>query len=291
VSKTGVEIPTRTLVLGMAHDDGTLLAEEIYPVAEACGQTAEQVRSCLRRLVAEKLFVRSGTGRAARFQATDDGRSALANTTQRTRLAWTQDVAGRGWDGNWRVVTCDTARVRSALRTALRERFHDLGAAALQPDTFVSPHPWHESARDAAHRLGVTDGITLMTATDLDIDGVRNPVEIARRLWPVDDLAARYQQFVEQYGWVPDALANMRSRHEWLADSEFLPGAMSMAIAFAQSFNDDPLLPPELLPRPWPGRAARDLIVRSRRGALALRQASGRPALFRLFDDTVDNVP
>jgi phenylacetic acid degradation operon negative regulatory protein len=83
----------------------------------------------------------------------------------------------------------------------------------------------------------------------------------------------------------------MRQRHERLPDTDFLPGALAMAVAYAESFNDDPLLPPELVPRPWPGRAARDLLVKSRRGALALRQASGRPALFRMFDETVDALP
>src|SRR5690606_23231648 len=36
------EIPTRLLVLGMAHADGTVLAEELYPVAAACGLTDDQ---------------------------------------------------------------------------------------------------------------------------------------------------------------------------------------------------------------------------------------------------------
>ena len=64
-----------------------------------------------------------------------------------------------------------------------------------------------------------------------------------------------------------------------------------MTVAYLACFNDDPLLPPELLPRPWPGRAARDLLRRSRRLALAAREAGGRPALFRLFDDAVDAIP
>ena len=45
-------IPTRLLVLGMAHEDGTILASEVYPVAEACQQSPDQVRSCFRRLEA-----------------------------------------------------------------------------------------------------------------------------------------------------------------------------------------------------------------------------------------------
>ncbi|MDQ3147016.1 MAG: DUF4423 domain-containing protein, partial [Actinomycetota bacterium] len=62
---TTVSIPTRVLVLGMTHDDGTIRASELHPVAEACGQTAEQVRSCLRRLVSEGLYTRTGSGRTA----------------------------------------------------------------------------------------------------------------------------------------------------------------------------------------------------------------------------------
>ena len=64
-------MPTRVLVLGMAHEDGTIVASELMPVAEACGQTPEQVRSCLRRLVQEGLFTREGTGRVASYLATE----------------------------------------------------------------------------------------------------------------------------------------------------------------------------------------------------------------------------
>jgi phenylacetic acid degradation operon negative regulatory protein len=60
-----------------------------------------------------------------------------------------------------------------------------------------------------------------------------------------------------------------------------------MAVAFGECFNRDPLLPPELLPRPWPGKAARDLLMESRRLALTLRQSHGRPALFNLFDEAL----
>ena len=41
-------IPTRVLVFGMTHEDGTIRADELYPVAEACGQTPEHIRRKLR---------------------------------------------------------------------------------------------------------------------------------------------------------------------------------------------------------------------------------------------------
>jgi phenylacetic acid degradation operon negative regulatory protein len=64
-----------------------------------------------------------------------------------------------------------------------------------------------------------------------------------------------------------------------------------VTVEFSEIFADDPLLPPELLPRPWPGRAARELLVRSRRLALLLREQHNRPALFRSFDDLIESIP
>src|SRR5512141_2790316 len=83
-----LEIPTRVLVLGMAHHNGTIVASELYLVAQACGQTADQVRSCLRRIVAEGLFTRTGEGRGAEFHATEAGMRSLGATLERTRLAY-----------------------------------------------------------------------------------------------------------------------------------------------------------------------------------------------------------
>jgi DNA-binding transcriptional regulator PaaX len=65
-----------------------------------------------------------------------------------------------------------------------------------------------------------------------------------------------------------------------------------MAVAFQPAFDPDPLLPRALLPRRWPGAAARALLLESRRRALALRTAQGRPRLFQIFaHDTPDRTP
>ena len=64
-----------------------------------------------------------------------------------------------------------------------------------------------------------------------------------------------------------------------------------MTVAYNDCSGDDPLLPPELLPRPWPGRPARELLVPSRRLALGLREQHGRPALFRWFDEVIETIP
>jgi phenylacetic acid degradation operon negative regulatory protein len=282
-----VEIPTRVLVLGMAHQDGTILADELAPVADACGLTADQVRSCLRRLRAEGLFTREGDGRDAVFRATPAGLRALEAAVERTRLAYAQDAAGRGWDGIWRLAAFAVPESRRSARDALRDHLLGLGGAAVQNGLYVSPHDWTDDVLAEAERLDVAAHVTTATTSELQIAGTREPRAIAARLWPIDDVAARYETFVQLYEGVPEQLERMRRNHERLAEADFLPGALVIGIKFQECFNRDPLLPPELLPRPWPGRRARELLARSRRLGVLVREEHDRPALFAPYDDLV----
>ena len=295
----GGDLPTRMLVLGLARHDGSILAVDAFPVADACGRSPEQVRSCLRRLVAEGLFTRDGQGQRAVYRPTDDGLAALGASTARARLAHTQDAAGRpgrsgrgsgehGWDRRWHLAAFAIPEARRAARDALREHLGRLGGAAIHNGLYASPHPWEKDVGDEAERLGVSEHVTLAATDDLAVGGISEPTALAARLWPIERLAARYQSFVDRWEHVPDDLASMRRRHQTLPDSAFLPGALAMGLAYQACFDDDPLLPPELLPHPWPGGAARDLLVRSRRLALEIRAEHNRPALFRSFDDLID---
>ncbi len=284
-------VPTRLLVLGMAHEDGTVHAAEVFPVAAACGQGAEQVRSCFRRLVGEGLFTRHGAGQGARYEATAAGVAAMGSTMERHRLAYAQDAAGRGWDRHWHLAAFAVPEANRAARDGLRDRLLELGGAAVHNGLYLSPHPWEKDVRADAERLGIEAHVTLASTDDLEIGGISDPRDLTRHLWPIDDLATGYQRFVEAFRDVPASLDGMRRRHERLPDAAFLPGAFAMAVAFQRCFERDPLLPPELLPRPWPGRAARELLVKSRRLAVRMREAHGKPALFRGFDDLIESIP
>src|SRR5262245_764035 len=276
------------LVLGLARHDGSILAADAFPVADACGRSPEQVRSCLRRLVAEGLFTRQGQGQRAAYRATEAGLAALGASTARARLAHIQDAAARAWDRRWHLAAFAVPEARRAARDALRDHLVRLGGAAIHNGLYASPHPWEKDVNGEAERLDVSDHVTLAATDDLAVGGVSEPTALAARLWPIERLAARYQAFVDRWGHVPGDLASMRRRHQTLPDSAFLPGALAMGLAYQDCFDDDPLLPPELLPHPWPGGAARDLLVRSRRMALEIRAEHNRPALFRSFDDLID---
>ena len=284
-------VPTRLMVLGLAHRDGSVHGAELYPVAAECGISDETVRSCMRRLIADGLFLRRGEGRDAVFTATDAGRSALEVTHQRHLMAYAQDAAGRGWDRRWRLVAFAIPESRRAARDAFRDHLRILGGAAIQPGLYISPHRWTAEVTEEAARLGIAEHVSTLTTEDLDVGGETNPRALVERLWPLDEVARRYQDFIETYRDVPDALDAMRRRHERLSEHDFLPGALHIAIRFNECFEIDPLLPPELLPRPWPGKEARDVLARCRRIGVLAREDKGGPALFRVFDDAIAHLP
>src|SRR5262249_27219675 len=76
------------------------------------------------------LFIRHGSGRDARYEATAAGLAALGATIERTRLAYAQDAAGRGWDRQWRLVAFAVPESRRLARDAFRDRLIALGRRA-----------------------------------------------------------------------------------------------------------------------------------------------------------------
>ncbi len=287
VADSTVQIPTRGFVVGMMREDGSLHAEELFDVAENFGLSAEQVRSCLRRLVAEGIVTRQGSGRTAVYQSTDAVRSEFDRQILRTRLAHTQDLAGRGWDSRWRLAAFTVPESQRSVRDEFRSWLLSMGATAIHGGLYVSPHPFLPLVADEAERLGITRYLVTTEATELVVGGERDPRRLAAELWPLAKLAAAYQGFVDEFSHVPEELEKLRARHDEPSEPELMAQLMTLGMRYGQTAIDDPYLPPELLPRPWPGRAARLLMNRTHRVALLMRASSHRPNILRVFDEVV----
>jgi phenylacetic acid degradation operon negative regulatory protein len=281
-------VPTRVLVFGMARPDGTVRAADVYPVAESAGQSADQVRSCLRRLVKEGIYTREGDGREAVFHPTEAGFAMWDGSLNKHRLAYHQDQAGRGWDRRWHLVAFAVPEARRQARDRFRDLLRGLGGAPVQAGLFVSAHPWEDDVAKTATHLRLDGAVTTAMTDDLVVRGERDPRALASSLWDLEDLGSRYRMFVDRYAGVPEGLEEMRSRHERLSDADFMAGALGAVVDFQDCFLKDPLLPPELLPRPWPGREARALLAEVRKLGVLAREHHDRPQLFHAFDALLD---
>lgn len=284
-------IPTRLLVLGMVDDRGVVEAERLFAVARAAGQSDEQLRSCLRRMMSDGLFTREGRGQRARYFATESGLEELTVSLERARRAFTQDahaLSGGAWDGNWRLVGFEIPESRRRERDALRSVLISFGAAVVQAGVYVTPHVVEDALAEVTAQLGLDDHIFRLTAPTITVGGESEPMAVAERLWPIDELASRYRDLVRSFRPIVARTRRLAEEGVHLPEERLMPGTLSMASAFMEVHYDDPLLPPELLPQPWPGTEARALVRQARTVARTLRGHAGGLTLFSFFEEVMD---
>ncbi|GAA3856180.1 transcriptional regulator [Saccharothrix violaceirubra] len=265
-----VEVPTRTVVEALVRPDGTVDAGELYEVANALGMSDQQVRLCLKRLVAEGRFTQEGRGRRAVLRAAS--REAGLDV-EFVRFMYRQDAGEEEWDGVWHLVAFAVPESRRRERDALRDAIVRFGGAALHGGLYASPHAWEDLVEGEASAWDVDSCVTFLTSTDLRVGGERDPVALAARLWPLDAIADRHRLLA--------AVAAHRLRLLRSGDLDragLLRVAVELAAEFTRAVEPDPLLPPELLPSPWVGTRARAAVARCW-SALAER-ADDLPALF-----------
>lgn len=276
-----VEIPTRMLVHALIREDGTVSADELYTVAATLGMSDQQVRLCIKRLVAENRFTHEGRGRKAVLHATEDTTQALAPNADFLRHAFRQDAGLAPWDGVWHLAAFAVPESARTARDALRETLVHLGGAPLQGGLYVCANAWEPYVEDAAHRLGAHGALTLLTTTDLRRGDTQEPAELARRLWPLQEIADRYHRFSR----IAQPRLDRLTAPAGLSPSELLTIAVELAAELTRAMEPDPLLPPQLLPQPWPGTQARELIAQCWAALHERDLGEARPTLFRLYAD------
>ncbi|MFE3554121.1 PaaX family transcriptional regulator C-terminal domain-containing protein [Streptomyces sp. NPDC059193] len=275
-------IGTRTLVFGLVREDGTVDGGELYAVAEALGMTDQQVRLCVKRLVAEGRFTQEGRGRKARLYATADPTGAIAPDAEYVRHAYRQDQGLAPWDGTWHLFAFAIPETARQARDALRDALLHLGAAPLQGGLYVSANAIGDIVEAHARHLGVLPSLTRLTSRDLRVGEETEPARLAALLWPLRQIAERH----EALGALAAARLDRLAGPEPPTGTERLTYAVELAAAFTTAMEPDPLLPPELLPQPWPGARARAAAARCW-DALATAddgEAPDRLRLFRLYD-------
>ncbi|WP_460307328.1 PaaX domain-containing protein, C- domain protein [Actinocorallia aurea] len=194
-----------------------LAARHLVRVGELFGVAEGTVRVALSRMVAAGDLVQTERGYALADRLVERQRRQDDGREPRT-------VA---WEGSWEMLVVVAERRGAADRAALREDLAGLGLAELREGVWTRP-------ANLARPLPEFPACLRLDAT------VPDPVALAARLW---DLPA----------WDTRARA-LNAAFEEAAD---LRARFVISAAALRHLRDDPLLPPALLPQPWPGPTLR----------------------------------
>lgn len=212
----------------------------VVALLAAVGVSGSATRTAISRLVAQGWLEPTMTGGVRGYQASAAARTRLSTTHARVYRREPRD-----WDGRWRLLVSSPPGDRAA-RDRLAATLGFLGYGRLAPHTWISPWP-HPERHAALQALGAR-------WEELTAEHDGDPVGLARRVWDLSALAARYEDFAQRaeplrsLGPDTDPATAYRERtllvHEW------------RTFLFA-----DPDLPPAVLPPAWPGTRARALFL------------------------------
>src|ERR1700709_1803825 len=204
---------------------------------------ASVVRTAMSRLTADGWFERHKVGRNSFYRLVRGGRQTFDIATKHIYGAPASD-----WTGRFELLLIGNGGDRDASREALK----NAGFGSPLPGVWVAPSgvPVPEEAA-AAIRLEVSAE---------DDSGRR----LLSESWPLDRTAHAYLKFMKTFeplrGWI--------GRRERLSDVDAFTARILLIHHYRRVVLRDPLLPTALLPRDWPGRAARALCGDIYRGIL-----------------------
>ena len=215
---------------------------------EPFGVSERLVRTSLTRLVNDGLLESEPVGRRSFY-----GVAPTAIGLFRQADARIYGSRQRPWDGKWTVVVVDGAEATAAARAQLRQRLTWAGLGAVAPNVMTSPVVGPEEAAAVIEQMGGFRNVLVTRSEVFDGLGTIDEEELARRCAPLDDVAADYRVFVDDFGDID------RATFDALTPGEAFKLRMLLIAAYRRIVLADPLLPEALLPDGWAGAKARAL--------------------------------
>jgi phenylacetic acid degradation operon negative regulatory protein len=217
----------------------------------AIGEAA--VRSAVARLARQGwIAARRGAGRS-HYELSDAGRKLIDEGT--ARIYGTRNPA---WDGSWCLLVYSIPEAQRKMRDRVRNQLAWLGFGSIGGGAYVSPRKVEEPALALVGRHEVADFARVFSAR---LNGPGDDRELARRCWPLDTIARRYEEFREHYAPLYERDV-ARSKLRRLEDARAFVHSFSLTHDFRRFPFIDPGLPPALLPPHWPGKRATELFDR-----------------------------
>ena len=212
------------------------------------GVSERLVRTSLSRLVNEGLLDAELFGRRSFY-----GVAGSAVGLFRQADARIYGSRRRPWDGAWTIVVVDGAEATAAARAQLRQRLTWAGLGVVAPNVMASPVVTPQEAAAVIDQMGQFRNVLVSRSEVFDGASTIDEEELARRCAPLDEVAADYRAFVDDFADLD------RATFDALTPEDAFKLRMLLIAAYRRIVLVDPLLPEALLPDGWAGARARAL--------------------------------
>ena len=230
--------------LTLPANEPTWTSSLLY-VLTGLGLEEQTARQAIARAADAGLIASEKHGRTVRWTVTDAG---IAHIESITRRAATLLDPPERWDGNCLIVAVTVPQRLRAVRKRLYSSLYWQGFGNPAPGLWASPHVDRvEELRALIDDLGLRDSTVTFVGNTLGV-GITD-AEIVARAWDLDNIAARYEKWIEKYQDIQPEPGD-----------ELLLTYLSLINEYREFPATDPQLPEDLLPN-WVGHRATDLYI------------------------------
>ena len=142
----------------------------------------------------------------------------------------------RSWDGYWRLVVFDIKETDRRVRQQFRRKLLDLGFGCLQKSVYISPYDMAEDMQEFIKLHNLKKQVFVSVGKQLLAEDLTAMVS---KVWRLDKLNHDYEKLYDK--WQESGASISRADFRKLMDK------------YLEILSQDPLLPEELLPKPWYG--------------------------------------
>ncbi len=237
-----------TTVFGdaIAPRGGTVWLGSLINVMAEFGVSERLVRTSVYRLAKDGWLRSDQVGRRSYYSLTDEGRERFEQATHRI---YGEPVGG--WDGEWCLLLL--AGLGTPEKDRVRKECGWLGFGSMSANVLAHPSPDLAELDVTMRRLGVADRLVVMSGRTIKSETAMR--ELTHGCWNLDDIDARYEDFLRRFRPAIRAFGGKTQVDE---KSAFLVRTLLIQ-EYRKILLRDPWLPTELLPASWQGAAAYQL--------------------------------
>jgi phenylacetic acid degradation operon negative regulatory protein len=216
----------------------------LIDVMERVAVSPHATRSAISRMVARGRLVSERRGRQVYYGLTPRSVEVLNDGYVRI---WRTGAVNRHWDGRWTLLSFKLPESWQRQRHELRTRLLWAGFGPLQGGLWIAP-----SVPDVDRLLAGLEAAAHVRAFVAQPHAGVDAAAMLTDVWDIPGLARRYERFLERW----DGGTADRTHTDPLGRQLVLQEEWRLTL------RQEPQLPVELLPQPWPAERAQELFHR-----------------------------